>query len=143
MSEQRTEPMTIEVSRAVELEGDAAEAWDLIGDGEGWAAWMVDESTVDVVPGGGGEIVDDGERRDVRIDDVVDGERVTFTWWPAGYPETASSVELRIVTALPATVLEIVESFPARSTVAASSAAVRWSVRALCAVASQRLPVAA
>jgi uncharacterized protein YndB with AHSA1/START domain len=143
MCAQRTELAAVEVTRAVELDVDPAEAWDLIGDGEGWAGWMVDEASVEVAPGGGGDVVDDGERRDVRIDDVVDGERVAFTWWPAGQPGSASSVELRIVTAVPATVLEIVETFPARSTVAASVATVRWSVRALCAVALRRLPVAA
>jgi uncharacterized protein YndB with AHSA1/START domain len=134
----------VDVTRSIELDLEPDHVWELIGDGERWADWMVDAADVEVAPGGGGTVVDGDESRDVRIDTVDAGERVTFDWWPVGRPDEASSVELRIVPAVSRTVLEVVETFPAgRTTIAMSAAAATWRVRAVALQASRRTLVAA
>ncbi len=72
------------ITRTVETDLTPDELWSLVGDGEGWAAWLVDDADIDVEPGATGTVVDDDEARDVRIDRVDPHERVTFTWWPPG-----------------------------------------------------------
>jgi uncharacterized protein YndB with AHSA1/START domain len=76
------------IERTIHLDGyidgdldlPADEAWRLIGTAEGWREWLVDEAEVDVREGGGGEVVDDGVRRAVRIETVQQGARITFVW---------------------------------------------------------------
>src|SRR5262245_49190438 len=121
----------VEVSRSIELDLEPDEVWDLIGDGERWSEWMVDEADVDVVPGSTGSVVDRREPRDVRIDTVDDGERVAFTWWPVNRIDLQSAVELHIVPRPGGSVLEMIERFPASHTVSASVAVDRWRRRAL------------
>ena len=62
---------------------------------------MVDDAAVEVVPGSTGVVTDGDEDREVRIERVDEGERVSFEWWPAGQPDQSSSVELVIVPARP------------------------------------------
>jgi uncharacterized protein YndB with AHSA1/START domain len=134
----------VDITRSIELDLEPDEVWELIGDGERWADWMVDASDVDVVPGGGGRVGDAAERRDVHIDTVATGERVAFEWWPVGRRDEASAVDLRIVPTTHGTVLEVVETFPARSTAIAMSAAVsRWQARFSGLHASRRMLIAA
>jgi uncharacterized protein YndB with AHSA1/START domain len=120
----------VEVSRSIELDLEPDEVWDLIGDGERWSEWMVDETDVDVVPGATGRVVDGREPREVRIDTVDDGERVAFTWWPMNRTDLPSEVDLHVVPGPGGTVLEVIERFPARQTVSASVAVDRWRWRA-------------
>jgi Activator of Hsp90 ATPase homolog 1-like protein len=133
----------IEVTRWIELDLEPDVVWDVIGVGERWADWMVDVSALEVAPGSTGHVVDAGERREVRIDEIVVGARVAFEWWPAGRPDQASSVELRIVHVPRRTVLEVVETFPARRALSASVATSRWVLRAQHLSAGRRLLVAA
>jgi uncharacterized protein YndB with AHSA1/START domain len=116
------------ITRDIDLDLSEQELWDLIGDGASWAHWMIDASDVLVVPGGGGEIVDDGQRRFVRVDDVVPGRQVSYRWWPADEPEAVSSVELVVVPRNGGSTLRIRETIQAS---AASAAALRWEVRAV------------
>ncbi len=113
---------TIEVTRSIELEVEPDELWELISDGEHWVDWMVDTANVEVSPGATGTVTDGDEQREVRIDRVDEGERISFDWWPAGRRDRASSVELHIVPARYGTVLEIVETFPATQRLTASAA---------------------
>jgi uncharacterized protein YndB with AHSA1/START domain len=122
---------TVEVNRSIELDLEPGEVWDLIGNGERWSRWMVDEADVEVVPGALGHVVDGEESRRVHIDRVEDGERVSFTWWPQDRADAASSVDLHVVPTTGGTVLEVVERFPARSTASASALASRWQLRSL------------
>jgi uncharacterized protein YndB with AHSA1/START domain len=121
----------IEVTRSIELDLQPGELWELIGDGERWADWMVDDVAVDVSPGSMGVVTEGGERRAVRIDEVDEGERVAFEWWPAGRLDESSTVELRIVPARRGTVLEVVETFPAAARLSALAAASAWNARVL------------
>lgn len=70
----------------------ADELWAALTEPEQLAAWLGDEVTLDVRPGGQGRVVDDGETRRVVVDDVEEGRRLAFTWWPeepAGHRGTA------------------------------------------------------
>ena len=115
------------ITRDIELDLSEEQLWELIGNGEAWSQWMTDASDVAVVPGGEGEVVDDGERRHVRVDDVVPGHRVGYRWWPAAEPDAVSTVELVIVPRPDGSTLRISETLRAQ----ASNAAMRWAVRAV------------
>jgi hypothetical protein len=121
------EPVVI--TRRIELDVDAADAWRLIAEAPGWAGWMVDRADVDVAPGAIGTVEEGDTRRDVHVGEVSPADqRVTFDWWPSDDPQRASTVELRVVTDAGRVVLHVVETFPRRSTLTAS-AAVRWDLR--------------
>ena len=132
----------IEVTRAAELDLLPHELWELIADGERWSDWMVDVAEIEVEPGATGEVTVEDEQREVHIDHVEEGERVGFTWWPVGWPNYASTVELHIVQSRRATVLEIVETLPPtiRSAAGASHA---WAFRCDALGARWRMPIAA
>jgi uncharacterized protein YndB with AHSA1/START domain len=56
------------------------EVWDLIGTADGLATWIGDEVDVDLVPGGAGRIVEDGQVRHVLVTEVDEGRRVSWHW---------------------------------------------------------------
>ena len=116
------------ITRDIELDLSEQELWELIGNGEAWSQWMTEASDVVVAPGGTGEIVDDGERRFVRVDDVVPGRRVSYRWWPAAEPDAVSSVDLVVVPRPGGSTLRVRETIQASS---AAAAALRWEVRAI------------
>jgi len=62
------------VRRSVTLDTSIEEAWRLLTDAEELAGWL---GTVD------GDVLRelDGTLRHVTVDDVVEGERLAFTWW--------------------------------------------------------------
>lgn len=119
----------VRISRTVETELAADQLWELVGDGDAWTSWMVDEADVDIEPGADGTVIDDGVRRNVRIDTVDRSERVVFTWWPHDRPEASSTVELVVVPASPGSVLRIIETYG--SAMAGGPAVTDWHVRAL------------
>jgi uncharacterized protein YndB with AHSA1/START domain len=85
------------VERAVELDVDIAEAWELISTPTGWSAWLVDDVDVIVEPDAGGTAVTDDAERVVHIDEVVIGSRVAFTWFDCDDPSSVSYVQLDVV----------------------------------------------
>jgi uncharacterized protein YndB with AHSA1/START domain len=119
----------VAISRTVELDLSPDELWEMIGDGDRWADWMVDGGSVEVVPGSTGVVTDGDEDREVRIERVDEGERISFQWWPAGQPDQSSSVDLVIVPARHGSVLEIVERFPVGATFSAAVATSAWPTR--------------
>lgn len=121
------------VTRDIDLELTEEELWALVGDGRAWSEWMTDAADVDVVAGGGGEVVDDGVRRHVRVDDVVPGREVRFRWWPDDEPDVVSAVRLVVLPTPSGSTLRITET---RALAAATVSAVttldlRWEVRVL------------
>ena len=126
------------VSRDIDVGLPAGELWSLIAHGDGWARWLVDDADVAVESGATGVVHDDGEERVVRVDDVIDGERVCFEWWPAERPGDASAVELVVRSAPTGAVLHVTEVFPPQRTVLAIAASSAWEVRALAAWLSAR-----
>jgi hypothetical protein len=119
------------VSRDIDVDLPADELWPLIADRDGWERWLVDDADVAVETGATGVVHDDGEARVIRIEEVVDGERVRFEWWPAERPGDASAVELAVLPAPTGAVLHVTEVFSPQRTVRASAAATAWEVRAL------------
>ena len=107
------------ITRTVETDLAPDEVWSLVAGADGWAAWLVDDADIDVEPDATGTVVDDDEARDVRIDRIDPHERVTFTWWPQGHADRASTVELVVIPGR----LVITETYCA--------SAIRWDVRAL------------
>ena len=71
------------IERDVDLDMPADELWELISTSEGWRQWLVDDASVSVREGAGGEVVDDGVRRHVAIEHVGQGE-VRFLWTADG-----------------------------------------------------------
>lgn len=115
------------VTRTVEVELGAEELWELVSDGDAWPEWLVDEASVDVRPGGGGDVLDDGERRRVEVDDVDRSGGVRFRWWPLTEPDRVSIVELVVGDTGRRGVLHIRETLPQ----AGARAAERWEIRSM------------
>ncbi|MCX6519042.1 MAG: SRPBCC domain-containing protein [Actinobacteria bacterium] len=115
------------VTRHVELDLTVDELWAMIADGGRWAEWLVDASTVEVTPGADGTVIDDGERRGVRVHTVEHGHRIGFEWWN---DDERSEVELEIVPGDERTGLRITETF-ARAGAASARASFAWDVRLL------------
>jgi uncharacterized protein YndB with AHSA1/START domain len=132
----------VAITRTVELDLSPDELWEMIGDGGRWAEWLVDNATVDVTPGATGLINDGDEDRVVTIERVDEGERISFTWWPVAQPDRASEVDLAILPTLHGTVLEIVETFPAGTTLSAQ-ATTAWRTRVHVLRSLRRMLVAA
>ena len=118
------------ITRTVETDLEVDELWSLVADGDGWARWMVDEADVEVAPGSGGSVVDDGVERSVRIDELTD-HRVAFTWWPDDRPELVSAVELVVVPAVGGSQLRVTEISMSASAVPEAV----WDVRMMLLVA--------
>ena len=133
-----TEPLTI--TRRVDLDINADRLWDALTDSSQLATWLGDAVELDVRQGGTGTVVDDGIVREVRVDRVLQGRELTFTWWEADRPDVASTVTFA-VEQLPegASRLAIVETFDpdarggrVAQARAAAGARERWSIRVLC-----------
>jgi uncharacterized protein YndB with AHSA1/START domain len=117
------------VRRDIEIDLPAAELWSLVTDG--WDQWLVDAADVTVEPGGRGVVRDDEVDRAVRVDEVVDGERISFEWWPAARPADRSAVELVVLPTPSGALLRVTETFPPQPHATAIAAAFRWEVRAV------------
>jgi uncharacterized protein YndB with AHSA1/START domain len=122
------------VRRDIDLDLPADDLWTLVAGG--WEEWLVDAADVTVEPGGGGVVRDDDEDREVRIAEVVDGERISFEWWPLARPQDRSAVEMVVLPTPAGAVLRVTESFLPHVQAQASMAAIRWEVRAVAAWAS-------
>ena len=114
----------VTITRQVELDTTVDELWSLIADGDRWSEWLVDESTVEVEAGADGTVVDDGERRDVRVHTVEHGRRITFEWWTEG---ERSEVAIEVVPGDERTGLRITETFACAGAPSAR-ASIAWDV---------------
>ena len=70
------------VVRELDLDVEPDEMWHaLVADHER-EAWLGGSTEIEVAPGGRGFVTDpDGTRRDVLVDEVVPGRRLTLDWW--------------------------------------------------------------
>ncbi|MEA3216573.1 MAG: hypothetical protein QOJ19_2729 [Acidimicrobiia bacterium] len=84
-------------TRRIHLDAPSEEVWPLLAQPEGWARWLTDDAEVDVRPGGGGRVVEDGVARGVEIEVVEPQTRVAFRWWREDDARDASHVELTLV----------------------------------------------
>jgi hypothetical protein len=100
------------VRREIDLPLESDELWALISDGEAWEGWLGEDVAVEVEPGAHGSVVDDdGIERTVAIEEVTEGERVGFVWWPTEQPDERSRVDLVVVPRPGGSGLEITETF--------------------------------
>lgn len=83
------------VVRELDLDVEPDDVWHaLVADHER-EAWLGGSTEIDIAPGGRGFVTDpDGTRRDVLVDEVEPGRRLTLDWWTAADPP--SHVEFHI-----------------------------------------------
>jgi uncharacterized protein YndB with AHSA1/START domain len=83
------------VRRETVLDATRDAVWALVAEPEGLATWLADHVDLDeVTPGASGTVTEDGELRDVTIEEVQQGRRVALSWCaPGGEP---SLVELTL-----------------------------------------------
>jgi uncharacterized protein YndB with AHSA1/START domain len=124
-----SQPEDLSIERTTDLDLTADELWALISTSEGWSSWLVDDASLAIVPDAIGTATEDGVVREVRIDTVVEGRGINFSWWDRDDPSSASSVQLQIVE-LPdgRSQLHIAEQFVGAATMS-TQAAVSWDVR--------------
>ena len=116
MSDLATAPSdALAIRRQIDLDAELDEVWALISSPDGWSSWMVDgaeftgtpSATRDTAgtpdadeygfePGETGTVIDDGRRRHVLIDEIVESSRVTFTWWSDDEGDAPSQVTISI-----------------------------------------------
>ena len=70
------------VQREVVLDTDREEAWHLLTDPEELAAWLGTPLAFDLRPGGAAAVIEpDGTARHAVIEQVREGECLSFLWW--------------------------------------------------------------
>jgi uncharacterized protein YndB with AHSA1/START domain len=123
------------VERHVTLPADLLEAWELLTRPDDLAAWLGAEVTFDPTPGAAGAVVDhDGTRRQLVVDEVDLGRRLTWRWWTEGDEDCASRVEITLQPGLDGTEVRVVEELlaaPDARTEAKAAAGEAWSHRLL------------
>ena len=89
-----------EVTRTVELDATVDEVWTALTDDQERAAWFGGDGTIDIRPGGVGEVsAPDGSVQRVEVDTVEPGRRLGWRWSPKS-GGAASDVEF-VVESLP------------------------------------------
>jgi uncharacterized protein YndB with AHSA1/START domain len=83
--------MSDSIVTEVELDLPPDEAWEHIID----PAWLGDDGHISAVPGGEGEVIDDGQLHVVVVEEVERPDRFAFRW--ATFDEPPSRVEIDIV----------------------------------------------
>ncbi len=78
------------VHRTIDVEAAPDDVWRLIVDDDERARWFGGPTTLEPRPGGSGSFVEpDGTRRSARVDEVVPGRRLSWTWAPADRDDPA------------------------------------------------------
>ena len=117
------------IQRSTDLDIDIEALWTVLSTADGWSAWLVDHAEIDIAPAATGTAMADGIERAVRIESVVTGHGIGFTWWDRRDPSTASYVQLDIVE-LPRgrSHLDITERLVGATTATSCSVASKWDV---------------
>ena len=84
------------VRRTIDLDCSADALWRLVTSPDELASWLGSDVELDLRVGGSGRVVDDGLARHLRVDELIDGRRLAFTWWPEGEERAASEVVFAI-----------------------------------------------
>lgn len=63
------------------LPGTIDEAWLMLRDAEGLERWLAERVDLVVAPGERGELHDDGVVREVLVESVDEGRRLSLRWW--------------------------------------------------------------
>ena len=127
-----SQPDDLAIERITDLDMDVDQLWSLISTPDGWKSWLVDDVDVAITPAANGTAIDDGVERTLKVDSVIAGRTVGFSWWTRDDPSSASYVQLDIVE-LPGgrAQLHITERFVGATASATTSctAGVSWEVR--------------
>jgi len=111
--------MTDLLRRDLELSASPEEVWRALTDPSWLEAWLADEASLELWPGGDARFVVDGRELTGWVEEVLpppgDGRsgavaRLSF-WWAAD-DEPASRVELEVIATDPGTRLRVVETRP-------------------------------
>jgi uncharacterized protein YndB with AHSA1/START domain len=117
------------VRRELDLDIDAADLWELVGDGDRWAEWLVGSADVEVTDGALGAVVDDdGTARRVLVERVEPGRAVSFMWWPSVGPDHCSRVDLVVIPREHGSRLVVTEVLASAEAI---GRAMSWELRAL------------
>jgi uncharacterized protein YndB with AHSA1/START domain len=98
------------VERSIDLDVSAEELWELVTEPSELEGWLGEEVDIDVRPGGLGRVVDHGVERRVVVEQVDDGRRFSYVWWPEGSPGEVSRVELVVLPAATGSRLVVTET---------------------------------
>ena len=101
--------------RTVELPCPIEETWGIVLD----PSWLGDEGEMNATEGGEGWVREGDETRWMLIEEVVEGERLTYRW--ASFSDEPSRVEITLSPTNDGTRVDIVES-PLHATMKASLA---------------------
>ena len=104
-------PMTVveeRVERETVLDADAERAWEAISDPSELERWLADEVELEPVEGAPARFEVDGEERPGRIERVVEGRELAFTW--SRSPGEVSLVELELTPCISGTRISVVET---------------------------------
>jgi hypothetical protein len=127
-----SQPDDLAIERITDLDMDVDQLWSLISTRDGWKSWLVDDVDVAITPAANGTAIDDGVERTVKVDSVIAGRTVGFSWWTPDDPSSSSYVQLDVVE-LPGgrAQLHITERFvgATASATMSRSAGVSWEVR--------------
>ncbi|HET7488466.1 MAG TPA: SRPBCC family protein [Acidimicrobiales bacterium] len=116
------------ITRTIDLDADLAEVWRALTDPALLASWLGDEVDLEVRPGGEGTVVDGGERRRARVDEVDPDRRLALSWWPEDRSGPASTVELELEPTAVGTRLVVTETLAPHAATASTG---RWGLRLL------------
>ena len=118
------------VRREVELDAAPTDVWNALTRPELLEQWFEAEVELDPRPGGTGRFIGaDGEDRVARVDDVDEGRRLAFTWWPDdGGDELASKVEF-VLTPTPGGTRLVVTESPLTARACAATNGIGWAWR--------------
>jgi uncharacterized protein YndB with AHSA1/START domain len=83
------------------------DAWTMLATPEGLERWLAEDVDVELRPGARGRMTVDGRERDVEIEEVVPGRRLSLTW--SGDGKEPALVELTLDDAPGGTRVVVVE----------------------------------
>ena len=96
------------VEREAVLDADPDRAWEAITDPSELERWLADEVDLEPVEGAPVRFEVDGEERVGRVERVVEGRELAFTW--SREPGEASLVELELTPCVSGTRISVVET---------------------------------
>ena len=109
MNEGTTEELTEEqVERETVLEVDVERAWEVISDASMLERWLADEVELEPVEGAPARFQVEGEDRPGRVERVVEGRELAFTWERS--PGEESLVRFELTPCVGGTRITVVET---------------------------------